>query len=93
MANRTSYEDAVRRFDAIVPADAVVAVLLEPASFEYPLFGRGLTRRLIPINSFRSGRQPVPSDAEYLVFGSGLEPPRSGDVHLGSDWYLRPLTR
>ncbi|OLC50176.1 MAG: hypothetical protein AUH43_05750 [Acidobacteria bacterium 13_1_40CM_65_14] len=37
MANRTSYEDAVRRFDAIVPADAVVAVLLEPASFEYPL--------------------------------------------------------
>lgn len=93
MANRTSYEDAVRRFDAIVPADAVVAVLLEPASFEYPLFGRGLTRRLIPINSFRSGRQPVPSDAEYLVFGSGLEPPRSGDVHLGSDWYLRPLKR
>jgi len=93
MTNRSSYEAAVRRFDAVVPANATVALLLEPDSFEYPLFGRGLTRRLIPINSFRSGRQPVPREVEYLLFGSALEPARSGDIHLGGDWYVRALKR
>ena len=93
MANRSTYEEAVRQFDAAVPANAEVALLLEPDSFEYPLFGRGLTRRLIPINSFRAGRQAVPPEVDYLLFASSLEPPQSGDVHLGSDWYLRSLKR
>jgi hypothetical protein len=91
MQNRPGYEDAVRRFESLVAPDATVAVYLEPASFEYPLFGEGLTRRLMPINSFRSGRQPIPADADVLVFSSTLEAPRDGDVHLGADWYLRRL--
>jgi hypothetical protein len=92
MQNRIDYEPAVRRFDAIVPRAATVAVCLPPDSFEYPLFGDGLTRRLLPINSFRLGRLPVPSDAEYLLYAADLEPHEPGDVHLGADWYLRRLS-
>ena len=68
-----------------------MAVSLPEESDEYPLFEEGLTRRLIPINSFRLGRQPLPDVADYLLFSSAVTPVQPADVHLGEDWYLRTL--
>jgi hypothetical protein len=89
--NRTPYESALRRYEELVPQTATVAVHLPPDSYEYPLFGPRLERRLIPINSFRLGRQSLPADADVMLFSSALEKPVDTDVWLGTDWYLRPL--
>ena len=93
MAKDAGHEEVFRRYEALVPRDATVAVLLPPEYPEYVLFGEGLTRRLVPINSFRLGRQPIPDNASFLVFVAALESPREGDTHLGDEWYLRRLAR
>lgn len=96
------FRDPIGNFEKLVPPDAVVAACLNPNSFEYPLFGRGLTRTVIPLNSFRQGLQPVPPEADYLLWAGGNSPDHhddfdfifnrtEGDVHLGKDWWLRRL--
>ena len=91
--NRNTYYEPLEAFDRLVPANATVAVFLHGDSFEYPLFGKNLTRTIIPINSFNKGLQPIPSIAEYLLYTqNGFPCPVLDDVHLGSDWYLRRLT-
>jgi 4-amino-4-deoxy-L-arabinose transferase-like glycosyltransferase len=90
--SRPDYAHPAREFDAFVPQDATVALALKGNSFEYPLFGEKLTRSLLPINLFDRGLQPVPDEAEYLLYSPKFFPCElSGDVHLGSDWYLRKL--
>lgn len=84
----------VRKFDELVPARAVVAICLNPHSYEYPLFGEKLSRRIIPINSFHTGLRPIPPEAEFLLWADdfdGVFQRRVSDVHLGKDWYLRKL--
>jgi len=95
-ANRPKYAHALKHFDTLVPEDATVAVCVEPNSHEYPLFGPRLTRRLIPLNSFRGGVKPIPADADYLLYDHRrvrVSPffDRS-DLRLGKDWYLRELS-
>ncbi len=91
--NRPKYYQPLKTFDRLTPPDAVVAVFLPEDSFEYPLFGKYLTRTLLPINSFSKGPQPVPSNAEYLLYAQNIYPcPSPDDIHLGADWYLRRLT-
>jgi hypothetical protein len=85
------YESALREYEARVGPDAIVAVSLPADSLEYPLFGERLSRTILPVNSCRLGRQPIPSSAQFLLFSDQLESPSSGDVWLGLDWYLRPL--
>ncbi len=88
------FEGAIRKFEELVPPDAVVAACLNWHSYEYPLFGRGLTRTVIPLNSFWRGLQPIPPRAEYLLWADdfeGILQRGEGDVHLGKDWYLRRL--
>ena len=92
--NRPSYTDAIRRFGELVPQDAMVALYFGEDTFEYPLFGPGLTRTLLPINAFWRGAQPIPSNAGYLLYSSDLYTDRrGGDIHLGEDWYLRDLNK
>lgn len=79
------------RFEDRVPKYAVVAVYFFPNTFEYPLYGRYLTRRIIPINSFYAGRQPVPEEAEYLLYANGYPCALPDDIYLGADWFLRKL--
>ena len=89
----TSYYEAIKRFESLVPDDATVAVCLRENQYEYPLFGRHLTRTLIPINSFDRGLQPIPPTADYLIYNPEPFPyASSDDIHLGTDWYLRRLT-
>jgi hypothetical protein len=85
------YTAAIRKFDTSVPPDAVVALSLKKNSYEYPLFGSGLTRTLVPVNSFLHGPRPLPYNAEYLLYDSTYASPRPGDTHLGVDWYLRRI--
>lgn len=88
--NRRAYTEPVRRFEQIVPAGATVAVFFGEDMFEYPLFGEGLTRRLIPVNPFGREPRPLPPDADFLIYSSHLYADQhAGDVHLGEDWYLR----
>jgi 4-amino-4-deoxy-L-arabinose transferase-like glycosyltransferase len=82
---------ALRKFDDLVPARATVAVCLRNYFFEYPLFGKGLTRRLVQLNSFWRGKQPIPDDADYLLYSKGYYERGTGDIELGKDWYLRKL--
>jgi len=82
----------LQTYEAIVPQDATVAVYLEPNTYEYPLFGKKLTRTLIPLNSFWRGPQPIPEQADYLVFSSKLLKPAKQDICTDSDTYcLRNL--
>jgi hypothetical protein len=90
--NRPNYADPVRLFERSVPPDATVAVYFGEDMFEYPLFGAGLTRTLIPVNGFYRGPAPIPPQAEYLLYSSQLyADSRPGDIHLGEDWMLRAL--
>ncbi|HRQ22828.1 MAG TPA: hypothetical protein PLF42_05280 [Anaerolineales bacterium] len=86
-----AYHRPMVRFEARVPKDAVVAVYFFPNTFEYPLYGRYLTRRIIPINSFYLGGQPIPDEAEYLLYARGYACARDDDIGLGADWFLRVL--
>lgn len=80
-----------KRFDELVPANATVALGTINDDFEYPLYGSGLTRRLIPINPFEKGVQPIPPEADYLFFSKNVIRPRTGDIRLGTDTTLRGL--
>ncbi len=89
--NRILYTKPVVEFEQNVPANATVAVFLRENSYEYPLFGRHLTRRIIPINSFSLGMLPMPAQADYLLYDRTFPDSSSTDLFLGEDWYLRPL--
>jgi len=90
------WQENCRKFEEVVPAEAKVAICINPNSYEYPLFGYRLTRTIIPINSFWRGLRPVPEEAEYLLFADDEEfrevfKVAESDIHLGWDWYLRKL--
>lgn len=92
------YYEPLLEFNAQVPSDASVAVYLPGDSFEYPLFGKNYTRTLYPINSFINGVQPIPEDAEYLLYSENYPSEKlENDILLGkvlnSGWYLRTLEK
>jgi 4-amino-4-deoxy-L-arabinose transferase-like glycosyltransferase len=76
---------AYAKFDSIVPDTATVALGTINDDFEYPLFGKNLTRKLIPINPFEQGLQPIPKEADYLFFAKSVIKPVSTDLRLGTD--------
>ncbi len=76
---------AYKRFDAMVPDTATVALGTINDDYEYPLYGPRLSRRLLTINPFEQGVQPIPKAASYLFFAKSVITPRPGDVRLGTD--------
>jgi hypothetical protein len=76
---------AYARFDSIVPQDATVALGTINDDFEYPLYGKNLTRKLISINPFEEGLRPIPAEADYLFFSKNVIRPLPGDIRLGTD--------
>lgn len=66
----TSLSFSILLFGFFVPADAIVALgtQQEHEDFEYPLWGRGFTRKLIPIHPFRKPVKPIPEEAQYLFY-------------------------
>ncbi len=92
------FYEPVKAFNDIVPESASVAVYLPGDSHEYPLFGKNFTRTLYPINSFISGVQPIPENAEYLLYHDSYPfADIENDIHIGqliysgTDWYIRIL--
>lgn len=82
---------AYKRFDSIVPPEATVALGTINDDFEYPLYGKDLTRTLISINPFEKGVQPIPREADYLFFDRSVIPPLPGDLRLGTDTTMQGL--
>jgi Dolichyl-phosphate-mannose-protein mannosyltransferase len=82
---RPDITKAYQRFDSIVPTHTAVALADINDDFEYPLFGKDLTRKLIPINPFGKGLQPIPKEADYLFFAKSVIKPQRGDIRLGTD--------
>lgn len=92
--NRKDYTEPIRTFNQLVPKNATVAVIFGAGTFEYPLFGKGITRRLIPVNGFEKGLQPLPPEAEYLIYSAQIFKDQGAtDVYLGKDWYLRAIKK
>lgn len=89
--NQPEYNKPVSEFEGLVPANASVALLLPGNSYEYPLFGQRLTRRLIPLNSFDRGILPIPREADYVLYSNSISKTEDGDIPLGADWFLRKL--
>ncbi len=86
------FKQRLSEYENIIPSAAVVAVCLGGNSYEYPLFGEKLTRKIMPINSFINGLQSIPEEADYLLFSNNLMPENKSDIHLDGDWYIRNLT-
>ncbi|MFA7472590.1 MAG: hypothetical protein WCY86_06780, partial [Spirosomataceae bacterium] len=59
--------------------------------FEYPLYGRKLTRKLISINPFEQGLRPIPPEADYLFFSKNVIAPQPGDIRLGTDTTMKNM--
>jgi hypothetical protein len=90
----TPFDSPFRRYEEIVPRDAVVAVHGRAGGYpEFVLFGDGLTRKLIPIRSAMTGTKPVPKEAEYLVYWDDYPLAETNDVVLGEGMHLRILKR
>ncbi|WP_234734311.1 ArnT family glycosyltransferase [Tellurirhabdus bombi] len=80
-----------KRFDELVPDSATVALGTINDDFEYPLYGKTLSRRLITINPFEQGVQPIPREADYLFFSKNVIKPQPGDIRLGTDTTIHGL--
>ncbi|WP_266366579.1 ArnT family glycosyltransferase [Tellurirhabdus rosea] len=80
-----------KRFDEMVPDSATVALGTINDDFEYPLYGKHLSRRLITINPFEKGVQPIPKEASYLFFSKNVIKPQPGDIRLGTDTTIKGL--
>jgi hypothetical protein len=86
--NRPGMVSIFEKLERLTPREAVVAAALPEDSFEYPLFGEGLTRRVVPV---RSAVEAERSNATVLVFTSAVVAPRETDTPLGQGWFVRPL--
>ena len=86
---RPDTKTAYQRFEALVPDSATVALGTINDDFEYPLYGPNLSRRLIAINPFEQGVQPIPAEANYLFFSKNIIRPVSTDIRLGTDTTLK----
>jgi hypothetical protein len=82
---------AYQKFNELVPQTATVAVATINDDYEYPLWGNKLTRKLIVVNPFEKGVQPIPKNAQYLFFAKSVIKPIKGDIRLGSDTTLTNL--
>lgn len=102
--SRPDITPAYLQFDSIVPSNATIALATINDDYEYPLWGKHFTRKLIPINPFEQGLQKIPGEADYLFFTKKLIKPIKGDIRLGTnlslkegvivpgeDYYLRKL--
>lgn len=87
--SRPDITRAYSNFEILVPKDATVALATINDDYEYPLWGKHFTRKLIPINPFGKGLQDIPKEANYLFFASSVINPQEGDILLNTKKYNR----
>ena len=94
---RPDVTKAYELYDSIVPENATVALATFNSDFEYPLYGKELTRKLISINPFEQGLRPIPKEADYLFYDKSIVndtsriKPLPGDLRLGTDTTMKNL--
>ncbi len=102
---RPEVYQAFKRFNELVPEDAVVALGTQQAheDYEYPLWGKKLSRKMIPLHPFGGKVKPIPAEAGYLFYSKGVFEVEQGDIRLNegdrlrdtpvpeSEFYLRKL--
>ena len=86
---RPDTKTAYQRFEALVSDSATVALGTINDDFEYPLYGPHLSRRLVAINPFEKGVQPIPAAADYLFFSKNVIKPLPTDLRLGTDTIMK----
>jgi hypothetical protein len=82
------FDDIVRAYEQTVPADATVAISLPQGFVEYPFFGRGWTRKLIPVPprpDLQADVQATAARAQFLLYTAAVMPPAPDDLKLGID--------
>jgi len=77
-ANRPYLLDDVQNYEAMVPSSAIVGVRFPDDMYEFPLFGEGLTRTVIPFPY----TQQVDTKVDYIVYSKGVTAER---------WIVRKL--
>jgi 4-amino-4-deoxy-L-arabinose transferase-like glycosyltransferase len=81
----------IAAFEEIVPEDAVVTSVLPGSVFEYPFFGRSVTRYLIPGGEWPAN--PSVADgrkSQFVVYTAGSAvSPLGCDIDLGESLWLR----
>ncbi len=87
--SRPDITKAYANFDRLVPQNATVALATINDDYEYPLWGPNFSRKLIPINPFEKGLQPVPQEAQFLFFSKSVIKPLKTDIRLGTDTTLQ----
>lgn len=93
MSNRPWELDALRAYETLVPPDATVGLVAPVDRYEYPFFGPGMTRRVIPLIPYLIRQQPFPDHMDYIVYEEGYCPRCENDVHLGVTWWLHPVRK
>jgi hypothetical protein len=100
---RPDIYEAYKKYDELVPKNAIVALGTTREDFEYPLWGKNFSRKLIPIHPFGKVVKPIPKEANYLFYSEGVLPFQAGDIQLNEEdknndtpvkeniYYLRPL--
>lgn len=92
---RPDITKAYQTFDRLVPDSATVALGTINDDFEYPLYGKHLTRRLIPIRPFEKPLRPIPQGTAYLFYAKSdtiaLFKPLPSDIRLGTDTTLKGM--
>jgi hypothetical protein len=94
---RPDITPAYKRFDSLVPQNATVALATINDDFEYPFYGKDLSRKLISINPFEEGLRPIPKEADYLLYARSVINDTSkikalpGDLRLGTDTTMTNL--
>lgn len=92
---RPDITQAYLKFDELVPDSATVALGTINDDFEYPLYGKHLTRRLIPIRPFEQPLRPIPPGTDYLMYAKSdtidLFKPLPTDIRLGTDTTMKGM--
>ena len=61
-----------------VPAEGRLGAVLAPSDWDYPLYGRGFDRKLVPLTSDRPFAEAERRGLRWVVFGHDRRPQRAG---------------
>ncbi|WP_207480024.1 glycosyltransferase family 39 protein [Arenibaculum pallidiluteum] len=88
--NHAAMAPAIEAYERLVPPESTVLSVLGPDSYEFPFFGKGLDRRLLPGGNWPDA--PVPGGAQFILFNEHPRyRPGDCDIPLGARYWLRDL--
>jgi len=95
--NRTSMEPVLRAVDRLIPLNATIGTMLGTDDWDYPMFGRRFSRRIIPLYPAPESIDPDWLEAQSINFVLVVDPSgayvsrAAADLHTlwnAGGWYL-----